>query len=178
MAQLSDDELEAITRGAGPMNSPLGPRGNAGVFGGVNESLRKKGIPPVAAAYGSAGVGVYESCSLLPSGTLLACTFDQELVETVARHTAQEMRTRGVQVLLAPGMNLHRNPLCGRNFEYFSEDPLSGGQNGSRLCPGHPVRRVRRLPRPLRLQQSGEKPAQSRLRCLGAGPPGAVSQGL
>ena len=148
VAQLSDDELEAITRGAGPMNSPLGPRGNAGVLGGVNESLRKKGIPPVAAAYGSAGVGVYESCSLLPCGTLLACTFDQELVETVARHTAQEMRTRGVQVLLAPGMNLHRNPLCGRNFEYFSEDPLVTGKiaaafvrgiqsAGCAACPGH-----------------------------------------
>ncbi len=148
VAQLSDEELEAISRGGYIMNHPLGAKGNAGIFGGVTESLRKKGIPPVTTTDGPSGIRLYDACSLLPIGTALACTFDAGLVETLYGHIAREMAERGSDVLLAPGMNIHRNPLCGRNFEYFSEDPLVTGRiaaacvrgiqsAGAAACPKH-----------------------------------------
>ena len=148
VAQLNKTELEAISRGAYIMGSPLGARGNAGVFGGVTASLREKGIPPITTTDGPSGIRLYDSCSLLPIGTLLACTFDQELVSKVYAAVGQEMKERGSDVLLAPGMNIHRNPLCGRNFEYFSEDPLVSGKiaaaavrgiqsAGVSACPKH-----------------------------------------
>lgn len=135
-AQLSLEELEAISRGGYIMNHPLGPRGNAGIFGGVTEDLRKKGIPPVVTTDGPSGIRLYDSASLLPIGTLLACTFDPELVQKLYAHVGKEMKARGTDVLLAPGMNIHRNPLCGRNFEYFSEDPLVTGKIAAAVVRG------------------------------------------
>ena len=148
IAQLSLTELEAISRGGYVMNHPLGAKGNAGIFGGVTESLRAKGIPPVVTTDGPSGIRLYDSCSLLPIGTLLACTFDTELLEELFARVGREMKSRGSDVLLAPGMNIHRNPLCGRNFEYFSEDPLVTGKiaaaavrgvqsTGVSACPKH-----------------------------------------
>ena len=128
VAQLSLDELEAISRGAYIMGHPLGAKGNAGIFGGVTESLRDKGIPPIVTTDGPSGIRLYDSCSLMPIGTLLACTYDTELLEELFHQIALEMVDRGSDVLLAPGLNIHRNPLCGRNFEYFSEDPLVSGK--------------------------------------------------
>lgn len=136
VAQLSLEELEAISRGGYIMNHPLGPRGNAGIFGGVTEDLRKKGIRPVVTTDGPSGIRLYDSASLLPIGTLLACTFDTALVEDLYAHVAAEMKTLGTDVLLAPGMNIHRNPLCGRNFEYFSEDPLVSGKIAAAVVRG------------------------------------------
>ena len=72
VGQLSTEELEAISRGGCIMGHPLGPRGNAGIFGGVTESLRKKGVPPIVTTDGPSGIRLYDSCSLLPIGTLLA----------------------------------------------------------------------------------------------------------
>ena len=136
VAQLSLEELEAISRGAYNMDSPLGARGNAGVFGGVTQSLRDKGVSPVTTTDGPSGIRLYDSCSLLPMGTLLASTFDLELVEGLYRAMGAEMRWRGSDVLLAPGMNIHRNPLCGRNFEYFSEDPYLTGRIAGAVVKG------------------------------------------
>ena len=148
VAQLSDDELEAISRGGYTMNHPLGAKGNAGILGGVTESLRKKGIPPITTTDGPSGIRLYDSCSLIPIGTALASTFDTELVEQVYAAVGREMADRGSDVLLAPGMNIHRNPLCGRNFEYYSEDPYLTGMiaaaavdgvqsTGRAACPKH-----------------------------------------
>lgn len=148
LAQLNLTELEAISRGGYVMDHPLGAKGNAGVFGGVTESLRRKGIPSVTATDGPSGLRLYESASLLPIGTLLAATFDTALVEEVYTALAGEMEQRGSHVLLAPGMNIHRNILCGRNFEYYSEDPYLTGRmataavrgiqsRGSSACPKH-----------------------------------------
>ncbi len=125
---LSNDELEALTRGDYTMNSKLGAPGNAGAFAGVLPSLRKKGIPPVITTDGPSGIRLSEICSLIPIGTLLACSFDSALVQEVYSAIGAEMKDRGSDVLLAPGMNIHRNPLCGRNFEYYSEDPLLSGK--------------------------------------------------
>lgn len=148
VAQLSPEELEAVSRGDFVMDSPLGAKGNAGVFGGVTASLRDKGIPPVTATDGPSGIRLQASCSLLPIGTQLACTFDEELVENIYATVGREMKERDSDVLLAPAMNIHRNPLCGRNFEYFSEDPFLTGKiaaavvrgvqsEGVSACPKH-----------------------------------------
>lgn len=128
VAQLSLSELEAISRGHYIMHSPLGAPGNAGCFGGVLPSLRAKGIPPVTTTDGPSGLRLSACCSLMPIGTLLASTFDEKLVEKLMTKEGVEMADKGSDVILAPGMNIHRNPLCGRNFEYFSEDPYLCGK--------------------------------------------------
>ena len=136
IAQLNDKELEALTRGEGSMGSALGVAGNAGAFGGVLPSLREKGIPPIITADGPSGLRLKKYCALLPNGTALACTFDDELIQQLFTHVGKEMIKHGVDVVLSPGMNIHRNPLCGRNFEYFSEDPLLTGKMASAIVQG------------------------------------------
>ena len=136
VAQLSDAELEELTRGHGTVSSALGVSGNAGVLGGISERLRSRGIPPVVCCDGPAGLRINRYCSLLPCGTALACTFDAELIERLYRLVGAELRRCGADVLLAPGMNIHRNPLCGRNFEYFSEDPLLSGKMAAAVVRG------------------------------------------
>ena len=148
IARLSDEELEALTRGHGMMGSDLGVAGNAGAFCGVLPSLRDKGVPPIITSDGPAGLRLKKYCALIPCGTALACTWNTELVEALSAKVGEEMIHYGVDVLLAPGMNIHRNPLCGRNFEYFSEDPLLSGRlaaavvrgvqgKGKAACPKH-----------------------------------------
>lgn len=148
VAQLDMKELEAITRGDYNMNSRLGAEGNAAVYGGVLQSLRDKGIEPVTTTDGPSGIRLKAFCSLLPIGTLLSCTFNTKLVEDLYSAISKEMKEKKSNVLLAPGMNIHRNPLCGRNFEYFSEDPFLSGKigaafvrgvqsNGVSACPKH-----------------------------------------
>ena len=145
---LSDAELEALTRGHGMMNSPLGVPGNAGVFGGITPTLRDKGVRPLVTCDGPAGLRLARYASLAPCGTALACTWNTELVTAIYAKVGEEMEHYGVDVHLAPGMNIHRNPLCGRNFEYFSEDPLLSGKMGAAVgfgvqstghasCPKH-----------------------------------------
>ena len=136
IAQLSFDELEALSRGDYNMGSPLGAPGNAGVYGGVSASLREKGVVPVTAIDGPSGIRLTASASLLPVGTTLACTWNDALVETLYAWVGKEMLLNEADALLAPGMNLQRDPLCGRNFEYFSEDPLLTGQMGINVVRG------------------------------------------
>jgi beta-glucosidase len=128
VAQLSLEELEALVRGADEgMYSPKGVPGNAGVMAATTEALTKKGIPTVSTNDGPSGLRIQAHSTLLPIGIALASTFDDHLIEEITIELGREMQDRNSQVLLAPGMNIHRNPLCGRNFEYFSEDPhLSG----------------------------------------------------
>ena len=148
VAQLDLEELEAITRGAYIMNSPLGAEGNAGTYGGVLPSLRDKGVPAVTTTDGPSGIRLKACCSLIPIGTLLACSFDEKLVEELYEAVGKEMLEKKSDILLAPGMNIHRNPLCGRNFEYYSEDPYVTGKiaaaavkglqkTGVSACPKH-----------------------------------------
>lgn len=136
VAQLGLDELEAITRGDYEMDSKLGADGNAGAFGGVLQSLRDKGIQPLITTDGPSGIRLRSSCSLLPIGTLLACSFNTVLVEKLYTLLSEELKDRGSDVLLGPGMNIHRNPLCGRNFEYFSEDPYLTGKMAAAFVKG------------------------------------------
>lgn len=129
LAQLADEELCCMIRGEG-MCSPKVTPGTAGAFGGVTESLQRYGIPAGCCADGPSGIRM--DCGTIafamPNGTSLACTFHLELVEELYRLEGMELRKNQVDTLLGPGMNIHRNPLNGRNFEYFSEDPLLTGR--------------------------------------------------
>ncbi|MBR6531245.1 MAG: glycoside hydrolase family 3 C-terminal domain-containing protein [Clostridia bacterium] len=136
VSQLNNTELEALTRGDYTMNSKLGVSGNAGAFGGVLPSLREKGVPPVITTDGPAGIRVSRKRSLLPTGACMAASWNLELIENVYSFVAEEMKECGSSVLLAPGMNIHRNPLCGRNFEYFSEDPYVSGMCAAAVVKG------------------------------------------
>ena len=136
VAQLSTTEMELLSRGEGMMDSPLGASGNAGAMAGVSDSLRQKGIPPVITTDGPSGIRLRATCSLLPSGTALACSWNLPLVQDLYDAMGREMVDKGTDVLLAPGMNIHRNPLCGRNFEYFSEDPLVTGKLAAAVVQG------------------------------------------
>lgn len=148
VAQLTDKELSDLTRGEGGMGSVLGTVGNAGAFGGITEELRSKGIPAIITADGPSGLRVKKYTSLLPCGTAIACTWDTDLVESLFQKEGEEVSHFGVDVILAPGINIHRNPLCGRNFEYYSEDPYLTGKiaaaavrgiqkGGVSACPKH-----------------------------------------
>lgn len=146
-AQLEDLELEALCRGDYTMNSPLGTAGNASVYGGVLPSLQEKGVPAVTATDGPSGIRLNCFASLVPIGTLLACTWNTALVEELYKWVGAEMAVKGSDVLLAPGMNIHRDPLCGRNFEYFSEDPLLTGAMGAAVVRGVQMNGVSACPK-------------------------------
>jgi len=129
IAQLSDDDLACIIRGEG-MGSPKVTPGTAAAFGGVSEHLKQLGIPCGCCTDGPSGMRL--DCGTkafsLPNGTLLACTFNTDLIAELYVLTGWEMVKNKVDTLLGPGMNIHRHPLNGRNFEYFSEDPLLTGK--------------------------------------------------
>lgn len=129
IGQLSDRELACLVRGEG-MCSPKVTPGTAGAFGGVTDELQKYGIPLACCADGPAGIRM--TCGTwafsLPNGTCLACTFNTELIKQLFVMVGAEMRANQIDTLLGPGMNIHRHPLNGRNFEYFSEDPLLTGK--------------------------------------------------
>lgn len=128
IAQLSDEDMACIVRGEG-MCSPKVTPGTAAAFGGITQRLKDYGIPVACCADGPSGIRI--DCGTkafsLPNGTAMACTFDVELIEDMSMNFGLEIRKNKVDVILAPGINIHRNPLNGRNFEYFSEDPLLTG---------------------------------------------------
>lgn len=129
VAEFTPEELDAFTRGSlYMMDSPYGPKGNAGTFGANCQSLFDKGIPAISTNDGPSGARLQAHSTLLPNGVALASSFNDELVENLTYEFGKEVIARKSHVLLAPGINIHRNPLCGRNFEYFSEDPYLTGK--------------------------------------------------
>ena len=127
-AQLSDEDLAALTRGEGTC-SPWVTPGTTSAFGGVTDNLLKYGIPIACTADGPSGIRMDtgHKATQMPIGTLLASTWDTELMEELYTMEGRELVRNGVDLLLGPGLNIKRNPLCGRNFEYYSEDPLLSG---------------------------------------------------
>lgn len=137
VAQFSDEDLSCIIRGEG-MGSPKVTPGTAAAFGGVSEVLKNYGIPCGCCSDGPSGMRLDSGMKAfsLPNGTLLACSFNEKLVEELYGYTGIEMVKNKVDTLLGPGMNLHRHPLNGRNFEYFSEDPLVTGKIAAAMIRG------------------------------------------
>lgn len=136
-AQLTDYDLSCIICGEG-MGSPKVTAGTAAAFGGVSDTLTALGIPCACCDDGPSGMRL--DCGTkafsLPNGTLLASTFDRPLMTELFTFMGLEMHTNQVDCLLGPGMNIHRHPLNGRNFEYFSEDPYLTGEMASAELAG------------------------------------------
>lgn len=129
--QFTDDELMDFVGGKAPTGVA-----NTGCFGGQS---RLK-IPPIPTADGPAGLRLNPETGIpttaWPCATLLACTWNPELVGKVGAAAAAEIRENNIGIWLAPAMNIHRNPLCGRNFEYFAEDPVLAGKCAAAMTRG------------------------------------------
>ncbi len=139
-AQLEDRDLIVMMRGEG-MSSSRVTGGTAGAFGGVTDRLEHHfGIPAGCCSDGPSGIRMDSGALafLMPCGTLLASTFNEKLVSELYAFEGMELRRNHIDTLLGPGINIHRHPLNGRNFEYFSEDPyLTGRMAAAELSGMH-----------------------------------------
>ena len=129
MAQFDAKSLSEIVRGEGFASPKATYQGTASCFAGITKSWSEKGVPVVTTCDGPSGIRMESSAlaTCIPVGALLASAWAPELFEEIYDCLAQEMKHYDVDVLLGPGMNIHRSGLCGRNFEYFSEDPYITG---------------------------------------------------
>ena len=127
VSNLTVDELVQLSQG----QPPAFPLGTAGVG-----NIKKYDIPNPQTADGPAGIRRTVNCTCFPFGTLIACSWARELQYKMGKALGNEGYNTGVDILLAPSMNIHRNPLGGRNFEYLSEDPLVTGKTASAIIKG------------------------------------------
>ncbi len=131
LAQLTDDELIGLCGG----QPNLGVADTCGMG-----NLPQYGVPNIMTADGPAGVRINPPATVrttaFPCGTLLACTWEPGIVEAVGAAGGAELKENDEVMWLTPAVNIHRNPLCGRNFEYYSEDPLVAGKTGAAMVRG------------------------------------------
>ncbi len=151
--KMTDDEKASMLIGIGMPGFDLetlkfvsgGFQGKVpGAAGGTFE-IKRLGIPTVVVSDGPAGLRIKPNrdndtntyyATAFPVGTALASTWNTELINNVGKAIGNEVKEYGVDVLLGPGMNIHRNPLCGRNFEYYSEDPFLTGKIAAAIVNG------------------------------------------
>ncbi len=128
ISQFDAEDLACISRGQG-MNSPRVTPGTGCAYGGVSDKLNDWGIPPLCGTDGPSGLRMDSGAQAtsIPNGTCIASSWNPELAEDLYTAIGIEMRAYKIETLLGPGMNIHRTPLNGRNFEYFSEDPYLSG---------------------------------------------------
>ena len=131
VSQFTLEELMDFVGGKNPTGVA-----NTGCFGG----LSRLKVPPVPTADGPAGLRLNTTVGIpttaWPCATLLACTWDEALIEEVGHCGGLEIKENNIGIWLAPALNIHRNPLCGRNFEYYSEDPLISGKCAAACTKG------------------------------------------
>lgn len=137
ISQLSTEDLATIVRGEGMCSIKVTP-GTAAAFGGVSDMLYRYSIPVGCCADGPSGIRLDNGAhaTQVPIGTLLACTWDEEITEDLFACVGEELVQNQVDTLLGPGINIHRHPLNGRNFEYFSEDPFLTGKIAAAVVRG------------------------------------------
>lgn len=131
LAQLSDREVAEL----------LGGQPNTGVANTFGLGyLPKYGIPNIMTADGPAGLRINKECGVCttawPCATLIACTWNPELAEKIGEAGGAEVKENNIGIWLTPALNIHRSPLCGRNFEYYSEDPYLTGKMASAMVRG------------------------------------------
>jgi beta-glucosidase len=147
LSQMTPEEKIHLLKGAGIASAAGMTDPNEGIYGAVGLIVPtpRLGLPTLYLADGPAGVRILPVregddqtyyCTAFPIATLLASTWNPDLVYEVGNAMGAEAKEYGLDVILGPGANIHRHPLCGRNFEYYSEDPVLTGEMGAAMVNG------------------------------------------
>lgn len=137
ISQLKDEDLVELVTG----QPNLGVANTCGIGMPDNsKDFENYGIPRIMTADGPAGLRINRECGInttaFPIASMLAATWNTELVEKIGEAGAAEVKENNIHIWLTPALNIHRSPLCGRNFEYYSEDPLIAGKMAAAMVRG------------------------------------------